>query len=63
MRKGGSLAVREAGRFFEGKDPVHAALRKVAARLGEAGFHTPSRAEWRSSLMGTHAPRWVWMFW
>jgi hypothetical protein len=38
MRQGGERALVEAGRFFMKDDPVHQALRKIAARLGELGI-------------------------
>lgn len=36
MRRGGASAVREAERFFMGRDPVHQALQQIAKRLAEA---------------------------
>lgn len=35
MHKGGGLALREAGRFFMRKDPVHQALKKITSRLDQ----------------------------
>ncbi len=39
MRRGGSAAIEEVGRFFMRDDPVHRALRKVASRLND--LHIP----------------------
>jgi hypothetical protein len=36
-RRGGEAAMRQLGRFFMGDDPVHATLRKIAARLDKIG--------------------------
>jgi hypothetical protein len=35
MRRGGSVAIEHAGRFFMRNDPVHQSLRKIATRLDE----------------------------
>jgi hypothetical protein len=34
VRQGGAAAIREAGAFFMGEDPVHRALHAIAERLG-----------------------------
>jgi hypothetical protein len=35
MRRGGESALKEAAKFFMGTDPVHQALRSIAARLNQ----------------------------
>ena len=38
MRRGGSLAIQNAGRFFMREDAVHQSLRKISSRLSELGI-------------------------
>lgn len=38
MRRGGDLAIQNAGRFFMRDDAVHQSLRKIASRLRELGI-------------------------
>ena len=38
VRRGGAAALEEVGRFFMKEDPVHKALRSIAARLDDLGI-------------------------
>src|SRR4029079_1373346 len=38
VRRGGAAALEEVGRFFMKEDPVHKALRSIAARLADLGI-------------------------
>ena len=38
MRRGGSLAIQNAGRFFMREDAVHQSLRRISSRLSDLGI-------------------------
>ena len=38
MRRGGSLAIQNAGRFFMREDAVHQSLRKISSRVSDLGI-------------------------